>query len=124
MWGYVIYSEPAGWFVTFAPYLVDLLTFLLFFWICMRVPFFNRDIWLNAVILGLISPMINTIYNYRGQFNGSNDVAYLLKVLPDPFVHSYFWITIIFYVVGIWMVFRHSITGKYGRPSGRLSFEM
>ncbi len=123
-WGYVTYSDTTSWFTSFAPYLVDLLTFLLFFWICMRVPFFNRSVWLNVVILGLISPLVNTFYNYLGRVNGSNDVARLLKLLPNPAVYTYFWLTIFLYTAGIWYVFRYSETGKYSQPSGRLSLDV
>ena len=123
-WGYVVFSEPPGWFTLFAPYLVDLLTFLLFYWICMQVPFYRRSVWLNLVIFGLVSPLVNSSYNYLGHTNSVNDVAYLLDSLSDPLVHGYFWITIAGYLFGLWTVFRSSVTARFSQRSGRLSLEL
>jgi hypothetical protein len=103
-WGYVGFSGPRSWLTSAAPYAADLSTFGLFFWLCMRVRFPCRWLWLNAVIVGLISPLVNTAYNYRGAPGGTNDVGYLLQVLPPLAVHAYFALTMVLYGMGIWVV--------------------
>jgi hypothetical protein len=93
-----------------APYLCDFLTFTLFFVVCMLVFFKRRWIWLNLIALGIISPLVNSYYNYTGGLRGPNDVGKLLKMLPDGIVHGYFWWTISAYAVGLVVVFSLSRT--------------
>lgn len=112
VWGFVRWSGPTNWLTTAAPYFCDLITFGIFFWICFRVSFSMRWIWLNLVILGMLSPLINSTYNYLGVFRGTNDVGRLAKALPGYSVHIYFIFTFILYVVGLVLVFRSSRTAS------------
>ncbi len=107
-WGYINYQEETNWLVLAAPYFVDLMTFVLFFAICMRVRFRRKWIWLNLIIIGMISPLVNSLYNYWGSKNRYNDVGRLFADLPWGIIHGYFILTLIFYVIGIWVTFRRS----------------
>ena len=111
-WGYVNWEGPVTSVTTGAPYICDLLTFGLFFVLCMAARFGRRWIWLNAIAVGMISPLVNSAYNYRGGLRGPNDVGKLLESLPPTFVHAYFWITIGLYLVGLFVVFKWSRTAR------------
>jgi hypothetical protein len=112
LWGYVEYQGRVNGWVTAAPYLVDLLTYAVFFGLCYAVLFRRRWVWLNLVIFGLISPLINSAYNYLGGLSGPNDVGQLLAILPNSPVHLYFIGTLSIYLVGLVRVFRSSATAK------------
>jgi hypothetical protein len=112
-WGYVVWSGPATWLAVAAPYLGDALTFSLVFALCTRLPFRRHWIWVNLVILGLISPLVNSAYEYLVGLRGGGDVGYLLTVLPPPAVHAYFILTLLFYLVGLaYIVTGHALAGK------------
>ena len=105
-WGYVELSAPTTWLTTAAPYFADLFTFGLFFWLCLRLRFPRRWLWLNAVIIGLISPLLNSGYNYGRGFVAISDVGRLLQILPPFVVHAYLVLTIALYSIGLYVVFR------------------
>ena len=105
-WGYVVWYGRVALIVTAAPYLCDLATFLLFFVICTRIRFRRHCVWVNLVIIGLISPLVNTAYNYVRGLMGSADVARLFGELPDPAVHAYFAVTLCLYFIGLFLVLR------------------
>ncbi len=107
-WGYVRSQGETNWLFLAAPYVTDLITFVLFFAICMRVRFRRKWIWLNLIIIGMISPLVNSLYNYWGSENSYNDVGRLFANLPREIIHGYFILTLIFYVIGIWVTFRRS----------------
>ena len=109
-WGYVRWEGSVTSATTGAPYLCDLLTFVVFFAVCMLVRFDRRWIWLNLIAVGVISPLVNSIHNYRLGLSGPNDVGKLLESLPENIVHGYFWLTISVYVVGLVIVFSLSRT--------------
>jgi hypothetical protein len=102
LWGYVQWSGHTDWVPVAAPYLCDLLTYLVFFFICARIPFRSHWVWVNFIILGLVSPLINSTYQYIGSFTvPTSDVAQLLSELPKVAVHSYFVVTLGLYVLGL-----------------------
>lgn len=107
-WGYVGYRGETDWLFLAAPYIVDLITYVLLFIICMRVRFRRKWIWLNLIIIGMISPFVNSLYNYWGNVNSNNDVGRLSSVLATELIDGYFVFTLLSYVVGIWLVFRRS----------------
>ena len=111
-WGYVNWEGPITAANIGAPYLCDLLTFGLFFVVCMLILFKRRWVWLNLIALGIISPLINSFYNYRGGLRGPNDVGRLLELLPEGIVHGYFWLTISTYLVGLVIIFSMSRTAR------------
>jgi hypothetical protein len=86
---------------TAAPYLCDLATFALFFVICARWPLRGHWLWVNLVAIGLISPLVNSAYNYLNGLLGRGDVAQLLYELPGAAVQTFFALTLLLYVVGL-----------------------
>lgn len=115
-WGYVVWrGGQVNWLTTAAPYLCDLLTFALFFALCMTWVTSHRWLWLNAAILGMASPWLNSLYSYTsGLIWGRNDAEKLLKALPDGAVHAYFVLTLAGYLTGLWVVLTHS---RMARPA-------
>jgi hypothetical protein len=105
-WGYVEFSGPSNWLTLAAPYFADLFTFGLFFWICTRLHFPRRWLWLNALIIGLLSPLFNTSYNYLRSSVAVSDVGRLLLSLPPFVVHAYLVLTIALYSIGLYVVFK------------------
>ena len=118
-WGYVNWEGPVTSATIGAPYVCDLMTFCFFFVLCMAARFERRWVWLNAVAVGMISPLVNSIYNYWGGLRGPNDVGKLLENLPPIFVHAYFWFTIGLYLVGLVLVFKGSRTARAQAGRGR-----
>ena len=101
-WGYVLWSGHTDWVPLAAPYLCDLLTYVVFFFMCTRIPFRSHGVWVNLIILGLVSPLINSTYEYILSFTAPvSDVARLLSELPKLAVHSYFVVTLVLYVLGL-----------------------
>jgi hypothetical protein len=109
LWGYVRYDGDTTWLTTAAPYFLDLLTFALLFGLCMYARRLPRWVWLNLVILGIVSPLVNSLYNYLGGIlRPGNDVARLLAALPNWSVHLYFILTLSSYVAGLVFAFKFS----------------
>jgi hypothetical protein len=100
-WGYVSWSGPTTWMATAAPYLGDLVAFALFFRVCARVKLRSHWVWVNVVIVGMISPLVNSAYNYLNGLRGRGDVASLLQELPNPAVHTYFVVTLLVYLAAL-----------------------
>ncbi len=98
-WGYVRFDGQIDWPVAAAPYVVDLLTFTVCYWLCRRHPL-PRPIYLNAVIFGLVSPLVNSAYAYAGAFSRFNDVSYLFHRVPPHWVHLYFAATLSVFFCG------------------------
>jgi hypothetical protein len=105
-WGYVRWEGPVTWAVAAAPYLCDALTYALCFCLLARVAIARRWLRLNLAIVGLASPLVNSLYNYLGALRGRNDVAYLLRVLPAGWVHLFFVLSIAAYVLGLVSILR------------------
>jgi len=111
-WGYVMVVGHTGVLFNAAPYLLDLITYFFFFPLCMLVVFKRKWIWINLAVIGLISPLANSLYNYRGRLSSLNDVYKILQVLPEGLVQGYFLITLWIYLVGIILVFGFSNTAR------------
>ena len=109
-WGYVGWSGDVNWVVTAAPYLCDLATFIIIFAICTRVCFRRHWVWVNLVAMGLISPLVNSAYNYLNGTRGGGDVASLFKTLPSQLVHAYFVFTLAVYLVGLVLMLKPKST--------------
>jgi hypothetical protein len=102
LWGYVQWSGQTDWVPVAGPYLCDLLTYLVFYFLCTRIPFRGHWVLVNLLILGLVSPLINSTYQYiRGFTEPTSDVAELLTQLPQIVVHSHFVVTLGLYVLGL-----------------------
>jgi len=100
-WGFVSWSGPTNWVALAAPYLCDLTTFVLFYLICTRLRFRRHWVWVNLVAIGLISPLVNSAYNYLNGLRGGGDVAALLQALGGPVVHFFFFVTLLVCAVGL-----------------------
>jgi len=100
-WGYVRWTGHTGWLVLAAPYIADLITFLLFYYICTHVRFRSHWVWVNFVIFGMFSPLANSLYAYLRAGNPYSDVGRLMILLPQPALHSYFILTLLLYILGL-----------------------
>lgn len=119
-WGYVRWEGPHNILITAAPYLFDLLTFLIFFTICMQLDFRRRWLWLNLVILGVFSPLINSFYNYLQTSGRVNDVSILLREGNDQLVQAYFTLTLVLYLAGLYILFTRAQIHRDQQSSSRL----
>ena len=106
-WGYVQWTGSTDAWVDAAPYLCDLLWFVGFFFIVTRLRIPYHWLWLNIVVIGLISPLVNSLVQWFAGIFGSpqTDVAKWLNAAPDALVHLYFLVTLSAYVVGLIAVF-------------------
>lgn len=107
LWGYISWHGPTTWFTTAAPYFCDLLIFFVALLIILEAKPRRRWLWLNILIVGMLSPLVNSAYNYfRGWAGSLNDVRELLCDLNPVGVHLYFAITLLFYAWGLYYCFR------------------
>jgi hypothetical protein len=118
-WGYVRWEGPDNLFTFGAPYLLDLLTFLIFFTVCMQLTFRRRWVWLNLVIIGVVSPLINSAYNYRQTPGRVNDVTVLLRDGNETMVHIYFTLTLSLYIAGLYILFTRAKIYLHQPPVSR-----
>jgi hypothetical protein len=105
-WGFVSWSGSTNWVTIAAPYLCDLATFVVFYVICTRLRSRRHWVWVNLVAVGLVSPLVNSTYNYVNGLRGSGDAGRLLGTLPAPVVHTYFAATLTLYVAGLFLTLR------------------
>jgi hypothetical protein len=102
-WGYVSWVGSTTWFTTAAPYFCDLLIFFVALLVILKAKPQRRWLWLNILIIGMISPVVNSAYNYFGGVaGGPNDVSDLLSSLDPIAVHLYFVLTLLFYAWGVY----------------------
>lgn len=71
-----------------------------------RINWKTHWLWLNTVILGLLSPLVNSFVQWMAGIFGSpeTDVAKWLDAGPGALIHLYFLITCTAYVVGLLVV--------------------
>ena len=102
-----------------APYLVDFFFFALFGIICAAIPRMPRWAWVNCFIIGVLSPLIDTAYNYRGLFIGKyNDAVYLARVHGSIVTHVLFATAIACYIVGTASVVMRRMKADRQKPKG------
>jgi hypothetical protein len=102
-----------SWLTMAAPYACDLAIFSITYWFCMTDTSLPHWAWINVVIFGMISPLVNTTNNYIGHNDENTDVGFLLDELPEKIVHGYFVSTILLYVAGIYHVFTRSAVAAH-----------
>jgi len=101
--GYVSWHGSTTWFTTAAPYFCDLITVFVALLIILEVKPQRRWLWFNILIIGMLSPFINSAFNYFGGVaGGRNDIGYLLSSLEPVAVHLYFALTLLFYAWGLY----------------------
>jgi hypothetical protein len=102
-WGYVSWHGSTTWFTTAAPYFCDLLIFFVALLVILQVKPQRRWLWFNILIIGMLSPFINSAYNYFcGVAGRLNDVGELLSDLNPIAVHLYFILTLLLYAWGLY----------------------
>ncbi len=107
--GYVRLTGTTTWQIAAGPYFLDVLTFVVFFAVCMWLPFKRHWLWLNLVIFGVLSPLLNSGYQYlKVGLNMYGDVKFLLEQLPPPAIHAFFIVTLGLYLAGTIVLFRRS----------------
>jgi hypothetical protein len=99
-WGYVDWGGSTTWFPRVAPYFCDLITFFVALLIILEAKPRRRWLWLNILIIGMLSPLVNSAQNYFGGLRVLNDVGELLHDLNPIAVHLYFILTLLFYAWG------------------------
>ena len=99
--GYVIRGDGGNWLILAAPFLTAVIWFALAFMLLRQLRMPGR--WWSAVfLLGIVSPLIDLVYNYQGGFwRAGSDVARLLDSLPDPVVHLGFLTAIALCILGL-----------------------
>jgi hypothetical protein len=108
-WGYVQWTGVTDWLTTAAPYLNDLFLFILTIIILSIVSIKRHWLWLNVVIVGLLSPFANSAYNYlKMLIQDSGDVRVLRLTLGPLASHAYFIITLGFYFTVLYFIFKRS----------------
>ena len=107
--GYTGVAGNPGWPMHAAPYFCDLLTFGAALLVCFFVERIPRWVWLNIVVIGIVGPLVDSVYNYQGGlWRSRTDVAKLFAALPDLWVHLYFAVTIAGYLLGLIAVLKYS----------------
>jgi hypothetical protein len=104
--GYVSWQGATTWVTTAAPYVGDLLTFVVGVLICTSFKIRRRGLWVNILIITMLSPLLNSAYNYMVGMRRLNDIGSLLQALSPPVVHLYFALTMALYGSGFWFFFR------------------
>jgi hypothetical protein len=101
-WGYVVWEGRTDVLVSIAPYLGDLLTFAVFWMVLTRVRFRRHWLWVNLLVLGLVSPLVNSAYEGAvAAFTGAGDVAVAAAALPRFTVAAYMTATVLLYLAGV-----------------------
>jgi hypothetical protein len=101
--GYVCWEGSTTWFTTAAPYFCDLLIFSVALLIILEAKPRRRWLWANILIIGMLSPLVNSAANYFGGAAwGSGDIGGLLSHLDPVAVHLYFLLTLLLYAWGFY----------------------
>jgi hypothetical protein len=115
IWGSVRWSGSTTWLSLAAPYFCDLLTFLSGYCLLrarMGVP---RWVQVQIFVVCLISPIINSLYNYQGIWhNPRSDVARVAAAISWPWVTGWFLLSLTTYALGIYILLRQA---KNMRPA-------
>jgi hypothetical protein len=104
LWGSVSWSGGhPGWKMTAAPYFCDVLFFSGFFLLCTFAHRMPQWLWINCLVIGLLSPFVNTAYNYSKLFwRSDGDVNTLVFVFGGPRIHILFLTMLGVFAAGIW----------------------
>jgi hypothetical protein len=108
LWGYVTWTGgQTDALVGAAPYLCDLVVFLLFLPLCVGAVRAPRWLWINGFIIGLLSPLVDTAANYSKLFwRSSGDVNELAARFSPLAIHAMFLAVMALYAAGIWFAWR------------------
>ncbi|NSW53738.1 MAG: hypothetical protein HPY85_14650 [Anaerolineae bacterium] len=102
------------WLILAAPYVADLITFVVFFLLLQRKVVQKRWLFINLLILGLLSPVFNSAYDYFSTVFVATDVSRIISHMPyEELVHLYFVLTLSFYVMAIQYLLQNSATARF-----------
>jgi hypothetical protein len=103
--GYVRWVGSTTWFTHAAPYFCDLVIFFIAILIVLEAKPRRRWLWLNILIIGMATPLLNSAGNYGTWLAwglGRNDIGKILVYLDPVAVHLYFVLTILLYAWGLY----------------------
>lgn len=113
-YGSIRWVGGVEWLILAAPYIGDLLFFSLIAYFCHEKQFKNQWLLTNLIIIGLLSPIFNTGYEYFSSIFKQTDVTHLIELMPlDELVHIAFVMVLGFYVLVFNAVLHSSATVKY-----------
>ena len=99
--GYVIRGDGGSWFIDAAPFLVAAAWLGIAFMLLRRYKLSGLTR-LIALAVGIISPLVDLVYNYQGGlWRDNTDAADLFAVLPNVAVHLYFVSAISLCILGL-----------------------
>ncbi len=108
LWGYVNWrGGHVNALATAAPYFCDLALFVVFLPLCMLAVRAPRWLWINAFVIGLLSPLLDTAANYSKLFRReTGDVNELVARFSPAAIHAVFLAVMVFYLIGICVAWR------------------
>lgn len=115
--GHLSWDGFTTWFTYAAPYFCDLIISFVALLIILEAKLKCRWLWLNILIIGMLTPLLNSAYNYSRGLAGIpiNDVSKLLGALDPIAVHLYFVLTLLFYAwVYTTVIFARNIRSNVG----------
>lgn len=113
-YGSIRWAGGVEWLILAAPYIGDFLFFSGAAYFCYEKRFENQWLLTNLIIIGLISPIFNTGYEYFSSIFMQTDVTRLIELMPfDEIVHIAFVMVLGFYVLCFNAVLHSSATVKY-----------
>jgi hypothetical protein len=102
LWGYVNWTGTTTWITLAAPYFCDLATFLLGLWIFSLRITMPRWIRVQVFAIGVLSPAINSLYNYQAVwYNPLADVSRVMTTIPPVWVGAWIVLSLAVYCAGI-----------------------
>ncbi|NPV78240.1 MAG: hypothetical protein HPY59_17930 [Anaerolineae bacterium] len=104
--GYVILDENANWLVVAAPYFCDLALFVAVFGLIRFRRFERRWVYINLVMMGLLSPLYNSLSGFINSKAIYNDVARLMMIFSEVTISYVFLFVILFYLIALRKLYR------------------
>jgi hypothetical protein len=99
--GWTVWKGSTTWFSTAAPYFCDLLIFFVALLVILEAKPRRRWLWLQILMIGVLTPFLNSALNYFGGLAGRlNDASEILSDLNPIAVHLYFVLTLLLYAWG------------------------
>ncbi len=109
-WGYVRFEPTSAtvhwWVMLAAPYMCDALLLLVTVVVCSKSRRLPRWAWVNLIAVGILSPIVDTLWNYKGFWKPRNDVANIIRGYGAGWTHFAFAILLAGYVVGLLVLIR------------------
>lgn len=114
--GYTILDENATWLVYAAPYLCDLVLFTATFGLLRYGHFKQRWIYINLILVGLASPLFNSLSGFINSFAITNDVTRLAILFSRTPVTYIFLAGMLYYLALLRRLYRLCIFHNKAQP--------